>query len=619
MNLKKTFERIKLVLVNLLKQVLGQILTLMLSFFIFKFYSKELWGEFAAYFLYINIITIVIGWGNKEYLIREFSKAPGKISGNFYLIFNSRLILLAAAIIAVLFVFPTDCFWFFALWIISVYISQSLEVFWIYKRNYIQSILIEILSFSLLIFLLYYNKIDSDSLVGYYAYYQLARTVLYVVMYHSELKKMHFQIDKKYFVATFSFFLLALVGFLQSRMDFVIVTFFEADQNIAVYQIITAFFILIHALGTFLIFPYMKNIYRLQKSSVAVFQRFVSFISPLVVCFCLAVFFLITHFVYNLSLDYQYYLLGFFITFPPYLYTVKILILYKENKQAVVLKIGIIGIIINSVLSILLLYLGYGLKGALLASAVSHLFVAYQYLTHFSKTHKASNNNHIKKQNIGYYDNIAADYDSILNESAKTVFVRQEMTDKLVTFVPEGIVLDFGGGTGEDLKWLLANDYSVIFCEPSSGMREIAMGKFPDSNITFLEDNQTDFTTWNAALPFEEEVNGVIANFAVLNCISGLDQFFKNLALVMAPKAQAFLMVLDFSLKSKILTNPLKAMKSLILDDTMGIQVEFHGQQQLVYLHSVKSIQRASAGHFDFKSCEHLKAEGFLLIHLIKK
>ncbi|MCF6131631.1 lipopolysaccharide biosynthesis protein [Flavobacterium wongokense] len=385
MNLKKTFERVKLVLVNILKQVLSQILTLALSVFVFKLYSKELWGTFAAYFIYINIINIVTSWGNKDYLIREFSKTPNQIVDNFYLVFNSRLVLLLIGVIAVFFVFPISCFWYFSLWIVSLYISQSLMVFWIYKRDYIQSILIEIVSFALLLLALYLDKITTEKLVEYYAYYNLIRTILYTIMYLPELKRIHFKVDKKYLIAAVSFFLLNMVGFLQSRADFVIITVFESAENIAVYQIITAFFILIHAFGTFLIFPYMKNIYRLQKSSVNVFQRFVSFVSPLIVCFSLAVLFLITKYVYGFDLDFDYYLLGFLITFPPYLYTVKILILYKENKQDFVLKTGIIAIVINSAVSVLLLYFGYGLKGALIGSAVAQFFTAYQYLTHFSK------------------------------------------------------------------------------------------------------------------------------------------------------------------------------------------------------------------------------------------
>ncbi len=385
MNPKKTLNRIQLVLVNILKQVLSQLLTLILSAIIFKLYSKELWGDFSTYFLYINIITVVISWGNKEFLIREFSKSPSKIVENFYLLFNTRLILLVFAIVATLFVFPVKWFGFFALWISSLYVSQALEVFWIYKRDYFKSIIVEIVSFSILLLGLLFDKITNGKLIEYYSYYQLTRAILYIIVYYSDIKKIHFKINEKYFLTAISFFFLSLVGFLQSRIDFVIITFFESDKNIAIYQIITTFFILIHALGTFLIFPFMKNIYRLQKSSVAAFQKFLSLISPLIVCFSLFVLFLITKYVYNLDLDFQYYLLGFLITFPPYLYTIKILILYKENKQNFVLKTGIISIAINSFVSVVLLYFGYGLKAALFASAVAQFFTAYQYITYFSK------------------------------------------------------------------------------------------------------------------------------------------------------------------------------------------------------------------------------------------
>lgn len=621
MKLKKTFERVKLVMVNIVKQVLGQLLTLVLSVLVFKMHSKELWGGFAAYFVYVNLIAAIISWGNKEFLIREFSKSPGKIPSLFYRVFNPRLLLLALAMVAVLFVFPKPYFGFFALWISSLYISQSLEVFWIYKRDYIKSILIEIIAFALLLAMLYSDKIDSGKLIGYYAYYQLARTVLYAAIYIPELKKFSFSFDKSYFSASFSFFLLSLVGFLQSRADLVIITFFESDKNIAVYQILTAFLILIHALGTFLIFPYMKNIYRLQQNSVYIFQRFISFIAPLLVCFCLAVLFLVMHYVYEISLDYQYYILGVLVTFPPYLYTVKILILYKENKQAFVLKTGILAIIINSIVSALLLYLGYGLKGALLGSAIAHIFTAWRYLAHFSTHPKEikTKQQHINKQNIGYYNKIAADYDVLLDQGSDSGFMRQKVAGKLTSVLQQGIVLDFGGGTGADLKWLLENRYTVVFCEPSPGMRKLAMERFGGPKITFLKDAQVDFTTWETALPFEPKAAGVIANFAVLNCISDLTQLFKSLDLVTAPKAEIVVLVLDYSLKQKLKINFAKTLKSVITQKAMHVKLNFDGERQWVYLHSLESIKKAAGGYFEINSCEKLKGQGFLLIHLTKK
>ncbi|MCF6131632.1 class I SAM-dependent methyltransferase [Flavobacterium wongokense] len=221
------------------------------------------------------------------------------------------------------------------------------------------------------------------------------------------------------------------------------------------------------------------------------------------------------------------------------------------------------------------------------------------------------NQEHTNQKNISYYDKIAAAYDTILKHEVKNDLVRKKVAQQFISQVKEGLVLDFGGGTGEDLKWLSANNYSVIFCEPSSGMRGIAMEKFPNSGITFLKEEQTDFTKWNQTLPFQQKVSGVIANFAVLNCIVDIELLFENMALVMAPKADLFFLVLDYGLKKRI--------QMLFEAKPMKLKIEYQGEDQQVYLHSVTAIRKASKANFEFICCERLREHGFSLIHLKRK
>jgi SAM-dependent methyltransferase len=228
------------------------------------------------------------------------------------------------------------------------------------------------------------------------------------------------------------------------------------------------------------------------------------------------------------------------------------------------------------------------------------------------------NQKHIGAQNIIYYDAIAANYDAIL-DNPENNSVRKKVADEFIANVKQGVVLDFGGGTGEDLNWLLTNNYKVIFCEPSLGMRNVAMEKFPNEAIRFLDDGKTDFTNWSKSLPFTEKVDAVIANFAVLNCIMDIDVFFKNLTLVTTPSVDIFLLVLDYDWKRRFSMNSFEALKWLFGNKPMPIKIESDGQQQLVYLHSVKSIQEASAEYFELRSCERLKKEHFSLIHLRRK
>ena len=221
------------------------------------------------------------------------------------------------------------------------------------------------------------------------------------------------------------------------------------------------------------------------------------------------------------------------------------------------------------------------------------------------------NQEHISNQNIDYYDKISVDYDCILRVDDKTNLVRKKVAQKLISLVKEGTVLDFGGGTGEDLKWLTDNNFSVIFCEPSTGMRKIAIEKFNNSNITFIEDPQTDFTSWNQTLPFPQKVNVVLANFAVLNCILDLDLFFTNITLITAPKAELLLLILDYNLKQRI--------QMYFSKKPVKVKVEHKNKEQLVYLHTLKSIKKATADLYEFKSIEQFREKGFLLIHLTRK
>lgn len=378
---KKNARRILTIITNCLKQTITQIISLTLSLYVIHFFSKDLWGNFSVYFLYISITMLILSWGNKEYLLREFSKTPSKIIYTFYLHLNTRLILLLISIVITFLLFSFTESIILTFWITSVFISQSLEVFWIYKRDYLKSIIIEIISFSILLSVLFLQTdLNITLLLFCYSIYQLTRAFLYFVLYFNELKNYHFIANKIVLSSSISFFLLSLFGFLQSRADFLTVTFFEKNENIAVYQVITSFFILIHSIATFLILPYVKNLYRIKNKSMELIQKKLTFISPFIVLFNLFVFYLIVTFFYNFELDIYYYILGFFITFPPYLYAIKIIRFFKENNQKYIVVTAVKAILINCFISYILLYLGYGLKGALIGSAISQVFTTYQYL-----------------------------------------------------------------------------------------------------------------------------------------------------------------------------------------------------------------------------------------------
>jgi SAM-dependent methyltransferase len=226
-------------------------------------------------------------------------------------------------------------------------------------------------------------------------------------------------------------------------------------------------------------------------------------------------------------------------------------------------------------------------------------------------------------QNISYYNGIAAEYDAILNKDAANTGIRAKVANTFTALVKAGSILDFGGGTGQDLGWLLQQHYHIDFCEPSKAMRQVAIerskNEFPGSGISFFDDNKTDFRNWQAAFPFERKVDAILANFAVINCIPDIGLLFEKLALAIKPGGIVVALVLDSSLRMRLRSNLKGTLRSFFSGDPVSIFIEYNGLRQQVYIHSVKAIKKASANRFELKRFERLQGFGFCLIHLVSK
>ncbi len=224
-------------------------------------------------------------------------------------------------------------------------------------------------------------------------------------------------------------------------------------------------------------------------------------------------------------------------------------------------------------------------------------------------------------ENIAFYNEIAGNYDAILDQDGSNEIVRKRVKEKFISIVEAGLVLDFGGGTGRDLEWLVNNQYQVIFCEPSEGMREKAIDHYKTNalvnNITFLENDKVDFANWHIAPPFSIKTDAVLSDFAVINCIANIDLLFKNLAQVMKPGGHLVALMLNHAYKKSWRWKLLEFTRSLISDKLLIKKIGYKGHQQTVYVYSPKNIKKASAQYFDIRSTEPLFE--FTLIHFVKK
>ena len=229
----------------------------------------------------------------------------------------------------------------------------------------------------------------------------------------------------------------------------------------------------------------------------------------------------------------------------------------------------------------------------------------------------------IKQQNISYYNIIAGNYDAILDEDAANKIIREKVATIFTDIVKPGLVLDFGGGTGRDLNWLSASRYQIIFCEPSAQMREKAIhynqNHLHNNSIIFLDDAHADFANWDNKLPFSQQADGILANFAVMNCIPDIELLFSSLSRVIKPGGHVLALILDNRWKKLFRSYFSSSIKYLFFKKPIAFHVRYNQYQQKVFLHTSAAIKKASSKYFNFYKQETLPEPGFVLIHLTRK
>lgn len=373
----KSLKRLGLITNNTIRQVLISLFGMVIPFLVIHFSSKEIWGSFVGVFLYSLLALQFISWGNKEYLLRKFSENPSKINGAFSenLVTRFPLVILFSIISFIL--FPVLFGLWISIWLLGRYWNQSIEALILYQKEFNKSIFIEVLSFIGFGISFYFLKSEISVLLLLiiYSSYQFLKGLLYILLFKKFflLQKTLFQID--YFKTSFSFFLLSILGFLGSKIDVYIVNHFGNKIITADYQIINSLLVFVMSITAFIYSPFTKMIYRNSEDVIKKTQKTLASFGLLIVPCSLLVIHFILKFYLKTDFDITFYLIAFLYVYPSYVYGLDIVNLFKQHKEKVVVKNLIVGVIVNSVLSSLFLYLQFGILGALFGSAIAQIII----------------------------------------------------------------------------------------------------------------------------------------------------------------------------------------------------------------------------------------------------
>jgi len=354
---------------------------LIISYWVISYYGAFLWGQFIAYFLWMNIAAHIASFGSKEYLLRQFSNDGNRLSEDWSASFNSRLLFIIFFSI-ILFFFPItiERIGYIVIWMITRFVNQSFEPIIIYQKKYLKNIISELTGWSIILFSLYDSlNLSLTDLLRIYAIAELIKGSILAIWNYREVNfKIKFEIDYTWLKEAFPFFLIGFAGLLQSRSDQLIATFYLSGKDLAFYQIYISIILLLQSIAYFIIQPYLKNLYRVSIVIIEKFSlklvAFGALLIPILLLTCaqaLEIFYGYT--ASKLQLITGYITIVCFFYYIPFIYS-----LYKINEEKLVLINNVVFISIN-LIGLPFIFPNFGIDGAFTLIALVQIIQAIVY------------------------------------------------------------------------------------------------------------------------------------------------------------------------------------------------------------------------------------------------
>ncbi|EDP71040.1 hypothetical protein FBALC1_01112 [Flavobacteriales bacterium ALC-1] len=371
-------RRLIIVGINTLRGFLTPLFNFFIAIIGIKFFGKENWGEVIDILLWVYFILIIANWGNREYLIRTYSRLPSKIYTLYFKSTLSRSPLLLLSLLFFVF-FKVDTAILCIILSILMYCYSSLDSLIIYHQKFGLQLVSDIMSFSATLLIIYLNShYNLNTILFAFITGTFIKTLVLFYKLNLFKEKVTYQFsitELKYYTP---FFIVAFLGWLATKIDMYIVTMNLSKVDVSEYQIISNSFILINAGFAFMISPFSKHIYRLPMTSVNKIKTKLNFIAlPYLLIGTLSIWFIMEKLLHlNININY-YYLSGVKSLFPLF-FIIDIMILNKFNFEKKVTYTIAVGIIINLICMYILIE-KYQVIGIIISTAISKFFLLIMY------------------------------------------------------------------------------------------------------------------------------------------------------------------------------------------------------------------------------------------------
>lgn len=376
-------KRLPTILYNSLYSTANLFWTVIISYIVIKWSSVNMWGEFMALAAIITLGTHFVKWGNKTYLLKEFSANPSNLKETWNAVFMARIPIFFILLFSVVLYFfnNTTFVIIICLWILSDFIFTSFEAHLIYFKKFKLFFLIEtiIILISIIILYFYRNIISLQLLIILYTVRLLIKALMSLGIFINSYKLKFIKPSLLLLKKVSPFFFIGLLGLLNSKIDFYSILFFLNDDDIGKYHILSNFVLFGITIGSFIIIPFEKNIYRLTSKKVNKIAINFFTLGIFISCSWMLISKFIISKIYQIELPIIIYIIGILYILPIYYYWPILHKLYAKDKTVSTLKIGLISVLVNLIFNILLIPV-YGILGALISTTIGQIVLLTGYV-----------------------------------------------------------------------------------------------------------------------------------------------------------------------------------------------------------------------------------------------
>ena len=385
-------RRAQLILTHSINQIALILFSPLLSFLVIRLTSLELWGAFVQILIVVQLGAHIAGWGNKEYLLRSFSRSPATVSQEWRSSMLTRLPLLIPLWIVLALLYPANDWPFLAAWSLALFFYQSYDVLIVFRKRFPAAAILEFSSLLLVIgaVLLDRHSLTVSALIVIFAAINILKALAYSVLFRRDifsgrrwgltrLQQFRERFNPHYFSLALPFFLLTFSGMLRSRIDLYAVNIFLTPTDVAQYQVFINFMLYLQAAAGFMVQPFVKSVYRLDYASIRKISWRLALAGVLIIPPGLVTVRILLTQLYEIFLPPTMYLWGGLYVLPIFFYLPTIYALFKADQQTMVIKVNFAGVALGFSLNLLLLP-RFGLLGAIVSAAVWSWIAFFIYL-----------------------------------------------------------------------------------------------------------------------------------------------------------------------------------------------------------------------------------------------